>query len=370
VVVVVVEVAAAAAAAPMMSASALETAARPPLPWPPVPVRLREGLADEPVEPLPEDLERVELTLGMSFGSEEGARRAINDFKVRPTDVIIDTFGKTGTTLLQWICHQLRTGGHVDFDDLYQVSPWIIMAYDMGLDPNVAGAEYTPRVFKSHLRLSMVYPGCKYIVSVRKPSTTIISGYNFLLNKGVPGFADMTVSEYALQGTSINGAGTPDRAGMFTTYKEFWQARDCSSVLVLVYEDLVKDMATQIRLIADFIGVVPSPELIERVTAMSTKDFMSKYESQLDESWVHERAKKLDRSPHPEMWTAAPRVVVNKHKDGLSDEAQKFLEDQWREKFAPDTGFETYEEFSRFFSERNAKKSARIAATYSASSAN
>ena len=41
----------------------------------------------------------------------DGLNKA-QQFQGRPTDVFLSTFPKTGTTWLQQICHQLRTGNH------------------------------------------------------------------------------------------------------------------------------------------------------------------------------------------------------------------------------------------------------------------
>ena len=39
-------------------------------------------------------------------------------FVTRPSDVIIASYAKCGTTWLQQMVHSLRTGGDLDFDDL------------------------------------------------------------------------------------------------------------------------------------------------------------------------------------------------------------------------------------------------------------
>ena len=46
-------------------------------------------------------------------------------FQTRPGDVLIVTYPKTGTTWCQKICHQLRTGGETDFDEIAAVMPWL-----------------------------------------------------------------------------------------------------------------------------------------------------------------------------------------------------------------------------------------------------
>ena len=51
-----------------------------------------------------------------------------------PADVLIATYPKAGTTLMQQIVHGLRTGGDMDFDEITEVVPWLEVAHDVGLD--------------------------------------------------------------------------------------------------------------------------------------------------------------------------------------------------------------------------------------------
>ena len=75
-----------------------------------------------------EVLEQIPIGHPDSMMSKESVRKAVEEFQVRPTDIIVATFPKTGTTLVTWICHLLRTGGdtsHLDrIETLYEVVPW------------------------------------------------------------------------------------------------------------------------------------------------------------------------------------------------------------------------------------------------------
>lgn len=42
-------------------------------------------------------------------------------YQPQPSEVFIATFGKSGTTLVSQMCHQLRTGGHMDFKEITEV---------------------------------------------------------------------------------------------------------------------------------------------------------------------------------------------------------------------------------------------------------
>src|SRR5471032_2571811 len=69
------------------------------------------------------------------------------EFVPRPSDVIIASYAKCGTTWLQQMVHSLRTGGDLDFDDISRVVPWIETAADLGIDLH-AEQWAAPRAFK------------------------------------------------------------------------------------------------------------------------------------------------------------------------------------------------------------------------------
>mmetsp|Transcript_12664 Transcript_12664/g.23503 ORF Transcript_12664/g.23503 Transcript_12664/m.23503 type:complete len:330 (+) Transcript_12664:44-1033(+) len=310
-------------------------------------------VGDAKPEELP--LEYIELNCEVDPGmSEETVKKAL-EFKAQPTDIMISTFPKTGTTLLQWMCHQIRTGGHTDFEDIYQVSPWIMLGHELDMDPDEYGSRFSPRIFKSHARLASEFRGCKYLVPIRDPTKVTISFYNFLKSKGIPEEVLGTdVSDFLLNKKFVKGEGK--RVSIWDFYKEYYQCRDCSAMQVVVYEDLVRDMPSSIKIIADFMNIAPKPELVDTVAKMCTKDYMSEHMSKMDESWVHARVVKLDRSESSKaMWSPAIRIVKDGHKDVLSEEALKFLNEMWEKEMSP-LGFPDYAAFAKYFTDKNAKK--------------
>ena len=84
------------------------------------------------------------------FESEDGRRRGLA-FRPRPSDVLVTTTPKAGTTLMQQLCHQLRAGGDESFGEISDegVVPWIELAADCGIDLE-APQPAEPRIFKTH----------------------------------------------------------------------------------------------------------------------------------------------------------------------------------------------------------------------------
>src|SRR4051812_23528306 len=97
-----------------------------------------------PLRPRPCNLDELrELLRG-------GTKDPIPDLATRPSDVLIATFPKCGTTWVQQIVHGLRTRGSMDFEEISLVIPWIERSALLGLDIN-APQVAEPRAFKTHL---------------------------------------------------------------------------------------------------------------------------------------------------------------------------------------------------------------------------
>ncbi|CAB4033294.1 sulfotransferase domain-containing [Paramuricea clavata] len=78
-----------------------------------------------------------------SSETEQGRRHGLS-FKPRPDDVFVVTPPKCGTTWMQQILHQLRSGGDMSFDEISDVVPYIEMAYDIEINLD-AEHHYQPR---------------------------------------------------------------------------------------------------------------------------------------------------------------------------------------------------------------------------------
>ena len=89
-------------------------------------------------------------------------------FKPLPTDVIISTAPKSGTTWVQQICHGLRSGGDMSFEEICLVVPCLEMAGDYNYEDLQAAQPFEPRVYKTHLWYHDCPKGAaKYIVIAR-----------------------------------------------------------------------------------------------------------------------------------------------------------------------------------------------------------
>ncbi len=96
-------------------------------------------------------------------------------------DYTISTYPKAGTTWLQQIVHQLRTGGDEHFSKISMVIPWLLPESVFGEQVGDMGYTVRPRVFKTHLYYDdMVKIGGKHIFVMRNPEDTLWSYQHFL----------------------------------------------------------------------------------------------------------------------------------------------------------------------------------------------
>ena len=77
-------------------------------------------------------LERMKETISLML-TKEGINHGFS-FKPRSDDVFIVTYPKCGTTWMQQILHQLRSGGDMSFEEISDVIPFVESAYDIGIN--------------------------------------------------------------------------------------------------------------------------------------------------------------------------------------------------------------------------------------------
>ena len=112
----------------------------------------------------------------------------LNSYPLRPDDVFIATFFRSGTTWMQQIVKLLRSGGQPDGVKLDRSIPWLEILDSnlgklLGYTPDMATSSdaLSPRAFKSHLPYELVPGGlphttpAKYIYVMRNPKDVCVS---------------------------------------------------------------------------------------------------------------------------------------------------------------------------------------------------
>lgn len=193
-----------------------------------------------------------------------------NDFVFRDDDVVISTYGKSGTTWTQQIIGQLLFDGQPDLS-VAEMSPWL----DLRVPPKAVklaalAAQTHRRFIKTHLPVdALVYaPRAKYIYVGRDGRDVVWSLYNH--------HANANALWYQLLNDTPGRIGPPiepppesirqyfldwlERDGypfwsFWDNVSSWWAIRDLPNLLMVHFEDLRRDLPGQMRRIAAFLGI-------------------------------------------------------------------------------------------------------------------
>ena len=268
--------------------------------------------------------------LGGMFDDDVRAKGLATE--LRPTDIVVTPYGKSGTTWTQQIVHALRTRGDMDFDDISRVVPWLEVSAALGIDLN-AEQKANPRAFKSHLAWDDMPRGGKYINVVREPAAAAISMFRFqegwFLEPGA-----MTADEFVM------GTFVASRA-YFQHLKSWWARRNDADVLFLVYEEMLADPAAAIQQIASFMGIDLDAELLALTLRHTSREFMLQHQDKFDDSMLRQLSEDVADLPRG---SASAKVTSGSSTSLLGDSTLEAIALVWQEEITTSLGFDTYQD--------------------------
>ena len=198
----------------------------------------------------------------------------LKDFSLRPDDLFIVTYPKSGTTWLQQIVKLIRNGGKDDGTRCNVAVPWLEARGKHMDDPKYgksADEMPSPRSFSGHTPYHMMPGGpphtspAKYIYIARNPKDVAVSFY---------------YHAHAFQAFEYSGPwdhffqlfmdGKVDSGLWFDHVLEWWKHSDDANVLFLRFEDMKKDLPGTVNTIADFMGYNLNPEVIDSIAEQCT----------------------------------------------------------------------------------------------------
>jgi hypothetical protein len=259
-------------------------------------------------------------------------------FEPRPSDIIICTYAKCGTTWLQQIAHGLRTRGSMEFEEINVVTPWIEVAYDVGWDLD-ASQVAEPRVYKSHCSWHDVPKGGRYICSFRNYLDAFVSYYRFF--EGWM-FEPGTISLETL----LQWRWPPDKLdsqGYWFHLSSWWEQRHNKDVLLLCYEDMMADLPGTVQRVANFMGIPLDNALLDIVVRQSSREFMLEHKHQYDERHVRQVGGKRAGLPPPIDTNKVTPGAANETRYQLSPALKAMLDGYWREQMVSRFGLESYD---------------------------
>ncbi|MEM7216853.1 MAG: sulfotransferase domain-containing protein [Pseudomonadota bacterium] len=256
---------------------------------------------------------------------EQGLR-----LELRPTDVVITPYGKSGTTWTQQIVHTLRTRGDMEFDDISRVVPWIEVSAGLDIDLD-AEQRANPRAFKSHLAWDDMPRGGKYINVVRDPANAAVSAFRFMEGWYVePGAIE--INAY-LQATFLK------TRGYYAHLKSWWPRRNDADVLFLAYEHMLADPEPTIARIAAFIDVALDDELLSLTLEHSSREFMLRHRDRFDDAMLRKQSEELIGLPPG---SDSAKVTGGSSKELLSAATLTMFDEVWDAEIATELGLPSY----------------------------
>lgn len=261
---------------------------------------------------------------------------------LNPSDVVVATFPKAGTTWTQQICHGLRSNGDMNFKEVSWVVPWIERGHMFGIDAKIS-QQFSPRAFKTHLEYANVNKGGRYIHVVRDPKDTLVSFYHFMSGAmidptaiSIEVFADAWL--FSDQLAERTDASQPFGANLYNYWRhllDWWSARDKAPVLTLAYEHMRRDLRTHVARIAEFMGISADQRLLDLATAQASFEFMHEHKAQFS-----------DQIPGmPKRFEKVVNGQVGSHRNVISTELAARIDAAWLHYVTPALGVGSYEAF-------------------------
>lgn len=224
-----------------------------------------------------------------------------NGFRFRDDDIVIATWGKTGTTWMQQIVGQLILDAP-DGISAHLLSPWLDMRI-RPLEETLAGleAQNHRRFIKTHLPLdALVFsPSAKYIYVGRDARDIVWSAYNHQANfaeeligafNDLPGrvgppltYPPCGVREYYLSFLEDGEMPGFPLSPLWAHVQGWWNVRHLPNVLLVHFNKLKAEMASEIRRVAEFLDIEIDASKWSAILEHCSFDYMRNEMAKIDE---------------------------------------------------------------------------------------
>ncbi|XP_031130632.1 cytosolic sulfotransferase 17-like [Ipomoea triloba] len=264
--------------------------------------------------------------------------RVLAEFNPRPSDVILSSFPKTGTTWLKSLLYSIINRSSLDSlvnNNPRDLVPFLeIQVYgdqESSDSSTYLSSEDTPRIFSTHIPYQLLgktleSSGCRVVYVARNPKDTLNSLWHFAnkwemavegpweLEEAVEKFVSGVVPdgpyyEHVL-GYRMAGLNNPDK------------------VFFITYEELMDDTKTHVKKLAEFLGcpfVEEEDKKVEEIVKCCSFGVLKNHEVNKSEDYT--------------TWAPTPytsffrQAKVGDYRNHLSDDAIKRIDARTEEKF-------------------------------------
>ncbi|XP_068183841.1 amine sulfotransferase-like [Antennarius striatus] len=194
---------------------------------------------------------------------------ALLDAEIRPTDIFLVAYPKSGTIWMQQILVQIIGAAHPDWvEDVTNRTHIPMLEIRFLCDPFRPRPD--PRVFRSHLRPGMLPNGVKNkqvkVVYVwRNPKDVLVSLFHFshsFVMLETPESFDIFFQQF-LDGDVFMGS-------WFDHLKDYCEAQDQLNIHFVQYENMLKDLRQEVVKLCAFLGADLTDEVIDHIVEKST----------------------------------------------------------------------------------------------------
>src|SRR5579884_2144006 len=212
---------------------------------------------------------------------------ADRDVAVYPDDTFLVSYPRSGNTWTRFlIANLLHPEKEVGFANIESLVP-----DTAALSSRTLKRIARPRILKSHQYFDPRYPKVLYIV--RDPRDVALSYYQFHRKYGFirdDSPLEMFVSDF-VAGRLVSA----DWGTWAENVASWYYTRQGNPKFMLVrYEDLKQDTERELTRMARFLGVDPTPEVLNRAVSQSSAERMRKLEHEQRDQWIGTRKHRDD----------------------------------------------------------------------------
>uniref|UniRef100_A0A8D2KTK6 Sulfotransferase n=2 Tax=Varanus komodoensis TaxID=61221 RepID=A0A8D2KTK6_VARKO len=192
----------------------------------------------------------------------------IEDFEVRDSDIFVVTYPKSGTVWIRNIMLLIMYEGQRNGTENYTNQV-------LAIDYNITNKDFTqlpsPRIITAHLPYDLVPKGLKnkkgkVIYVYRNPKDAMVSLFYYFKELGLPEDLEHLMQRF-FTGKVLSNS-------IFDHVKGWYTHKDNLNILIISYEEMIKDLRGVVLKICDFLGKQLSSQEVDKVAKMASFKYM------------------------------------------------------------------------------------------------